>query len=202
MADMLVDCNCYEEYNRGDEKQYYIFDSNLLRFKPDYSKLSISDFDDYANTVWIIRGAGGRHGGVTDKNCNLCFDRIGKKFRFCAFTTNPFIYDKAHDFYEDSKNVKYFENIFSLLSIRYKLIDHDCVKKLRNEYENDIGDEHGQYWWRQTEKALFAEIEYVETMGNLNTKMYFGTHKTRRHYYGILTSLTPWSVFLNSGICG
>ena len=202
MADMLVDCNCYEEYNVGIEKQYCIFDSNLLRFKPDYSKLSISDFDDYINIVWILRGAGGRHGGVTDKNCNLSFDRIDKKFHFCAFTTNPFTYDKKRDFYEDSKNVRYFENIFSLINARYGLISKDKIKKLYGEYETDIGIKNGEYWWCNTQEALFAEIEYVETMGNINTKMYFGTDDTRRHYYGILTSLVPWSVFLNARIFG
>ena len=42
MVDMLADFDIYEV-----GKQYCVFDSDLLRFKPDYSKLSIADFDDY-----------------------------------------------------------------------------------------------------------------------------------------------------------
>ena len=197
MNDMVVDFDTYEE-----GKQYCLFDSDLLRFKPDYSKLSIADFDDYTRIAWILRSAGGRHGGVIGKYYNMQFNRIDRTFHLCAYTTMPTTYNKRRDFYEETKNSRYFENVFSLLNIKYKLISLDAAKKINNEYNDDVGMAGGRLWWKNTEEALFSIIEYVETMGNIDTKMYFGTDKTRRHYYGIMTSLSPWSVFLNSGLFG
>lgn len=194
MADMLADFDIYEV-----GKQYCVFDSDLLRFKPDYSKLSVADFDDYAKAAVIICIWG--NVGANSGDWTIQINRIKKEFRIRMFTRFPHTYDKKKDFY-DSKNYKYFENLISLLNIRYKLIQLDEVRKLKNEYDKDVGYKLGTDRWWESEHRIALVIEYVETMDNISTKTRFGSDKTRRHFHGILTSLMPWSAFLNSGICG
>lgn len=191
---MLVD---YNEFEVG--KQYCVFDSDLLRFKPDYSKLSIADFDDYMKLA-VILCIWGAAGAKSDA-WTIQINRLTKEFRIRMFTRFPHTYDKKNDFY-NSKNYKYFENLISLLNIRYKLIQLDEVRKLKNESDKDIGYKYGTDRWWESERRIALVIEYVETMDNISTKMQFGSDETRRHFHGILTSLMPWSAFLNSGICG
>lgn len=189
---MLVD---YDKFEVG--KQYCIFDSDLLRFKPDYSKLSIADFDDYAKLAVILC----IWGTAKSDDWTIQINRIKKEFRIQMFTRFPHTHDKKKDFY-DSKNHKYFENLISLLNIRYKLIQLDEVRKIKNEYDKDVGYKLGTDHWWQSEHRMSSVIEYVETMDNISAKTRFGSDETRRHFHGILTSLMPWSAFLNSGICG
>ena len=195
MAYMLADFDVYEV-----GKQYCVFDTDLLRFKPDYTKLSIADLDDYAKIAWIICSWGSVK--LRDCDCYIESNRLKKSFHLRCFTRYSHTYDKNRDFYSDSKNYKYFENLFSLLNIRYKLIQLDEVRKIKNEYDKDIGYKYGTDRWWESEYRLALVIEYVETMDNISTKTRFGSDETRRHFHGILTSLMPWSAFLNSGIFG
>lgn len=186
---MLVD---YDEFEVG--KQYCIFDSDLLRFKPDYSKLSIADFDDYVKIAWILCTCG--YIRFLDGDLDIQFNRLRKSFHICGFTRHPAPYTPLTTnsiFYRDTKNFKYYENLFSLLNARYGLIEKDQIKQLKTEYKKDIGPT-GINAWKDSQRAIYSIIQSVELMNSIRTKQYFGSDETKKHYYGILTSLSPWSV--------
>ena len=196
MVDMLADFDIYEV-----GKQYCVFDSDLLRFKPDYSKLSITDFDDYVKIAWILCTWG--YIRFLDGELNIQFNRLRKTFHICGFARNPASYtpliaDGA--FYQDTKNYKYYENLFSLLNARYGLIEKDQIKQMNTEYEKDLISA-GINAWKDSQRAIYSIIQSVDLMDSIGTNLHFGSDETKKHYYGILTSLSPWSVFLNPGIC-
>lgn len=199
---MLVD---YDEFEVG--KPYCVFDSDLLRFKPDYSKLSIAEFDDYVKIAWMLCTWG--YIRFLDGELDIQFNRLRKSFRICGFTRHPAPYTpeicsnttKSKGFYQDTKNFKYYENLFSLLNARYGLIEKDQIKQLKTEYEKDLNPS-GINAWKDSQRAIYSIIQSVELMSSIRTKQFFGSDETKKHYYGILTSLSPWNVFLNSGICG
>lgn len=70
MADMLANFDIYEA-----GEQYCVFDSDLLCFNPDYSKLSIEEFDLYAFTVYAFMN-------LFWESFNIESNRITKRFRF------------------------------------------------------------------------------------------------------------------------
>ena len=195
---MLVD---YDKFEVG--KQYCVFDSDLLRFKPDYSKLSIVDLDDYAKIAWMFCAWGGVR--LLDRDLNMQINRLKRSFRICGFTRHPTPYTpgicsnttKSGAFYQDTKNFKYFENLFSLLNARYGLIEKDQIKQLKAEYVEDLGP-NGTNTWKDSERAVYSIIQRAWTMGPNETKQHFGSDETRKHYYRILISLSPWSVFNNA----
>lgn len=197
---MLID---YDKFEVG--KQYCIFDSDLLRFKPNYSKLSIADLDDYVKIAWIFCTWG--YIRFLDNDLDIQFNRLKRSFRICGFTRHPasytqlanFRYAKSKGFYQNTKNFKYFENLFSLLNARYRLIEKDKIRQLKIEYEEDLNPT-GINAWKDSQRAVYSIIESIETMDSIRTKEYFGSDETRKHYYGILISLSPWSVFINAGI--
>lgn len=197
---MLID---YDEFEVG--KQYCIFYSDLLRFKPDYSKLSIADLDDYVKIAWMFCTWG--YVRFLDCDLDIKFNRLRKSFRICGFTRHPAPYTpgicsnttKNKGFYQDTKNFKYFENLFSLLNARYGLIERDQIKQMKTEYEKDLNPT-GTNAWKDSRRAVYSIIESVKTMDSNRTKQYFGSDETRMYYYRILTSLPPWSVFINAGI--
>ena len=195
-SEMLVDLDKYEV-----GKQYCVFDTDLLRFKPDYTKLSIADFDDYTKIAWIICSWGSVK--LRDCDCSIESNRLKKIFHLRCFTRYSHTYDKHRDFYSDSKNYKYFENLFSLLNARYGLLQKKEIGKIKEEYDSDIVTDISKYdenRWVQARHVIYALIEYIETMGNIGTEVHFGDHETRKHYYGIMCSLSPFSVFANAGL--
>lgn len=192
---MLVD---YDKFEVGE--QYCVFNSDLLRFKPDYSKLSIADFDDYVKIAWMLCTWG--YLRFLDGELDIQSNRLRKNFLICGFARNPASYvpliaDKA--FYQDTKNFKYYENLFSLLNARYRLIRKDQIKQLKAEYEKDMSSTMINAW-KDSQRAVYSIIQSVGLMDSIATKRHFGSNDTKEHYYRILTSLSPWSVFINAGI--
>lgn len=196
---MLVDYNKFEV-----GKQYCIFDSDLLRFKPDYSRLSIANFNDYMMIAWMFCTWG--YVRLLSGDIDIQFNRLRKSFRICGFTRHPASYiqsansnTKNKGFYQDTKNFKYYENLFSLLNAKYRLIKKDQIKQLYEEFKKDLNST-GINSWKDSQRAVYSITQSIEIMDSVSTKYLFGSDKTRRHYYGILTSLSPWSVFINAGI--
>lgn len=190
IADMLADFDIYEV-----GKQYCVFDSDLLRFKPDYSKLSIADLDDYGELAWLFYES-----NYTPIGFDIRRNRLAKTFRLLIWTKHPHTIHKT-DLYTNG-NLKEYENFLNLMNIKYGLLSRNQIISIINENNADVGRSDGEYRWFDTEHRISCLIENIERMAVESAKEKFGSNKTRKHFLEKMTSLTAWEVFLNSGIFG
>lgn len=190
MAYMLAD---FDVYDVG--KQYCVFDSDLLRFKPDYSKLSIADFDDYVELAWLFYGS-----NYTPIGFDIRRNRLTKTFHLLIWTKCPHTIRKT-DLYTNG-NLKEYENFLNLMNIKYGLLSRNQIISIINENNADVGRSDGENRWFDTEHRISCLIENIERMAVERAKEKFGSDETRKHFLEKMTSLTAWKVFLNSGIFG
>ena len=190
MVDMLADFDIYEV-----GKQYCVFDSDLLRFKPDYSKLSIADFDDYVELAWLFYGI-----NYTPIGFDIRRNRLAKTFHLLIWTRYPHTIHKT-DLYTNG-NLKKYENFLNLMNIKYGLLSRNQIISIINENNADVCRSDGENRWFDTEHRISCLIENIERMAVERAKEKFGSDETRKHFLEKMTSLTAWKVFLNSGIFG
>ena len=188
MAYMLAD---FDVYKVG--KQYCVFDSDLLRFKPDYSKLSIADFDDYSELAWLFYGS-----NYTPIGFDIRRNRLAKTFHLLIWTTYPNAVNKS-DLYPNG-NLKEYENFFYLMNIKYGLLSKNQMISIRKENLVDVNIANGKNRWFDTKDRLSCLIENIGRMAESIVKEKFGSDEMRKHFLEILNSLMPCNVFTNAGI--